>query len=414
MSGSEFLSATRMAFDTIRAHKMRSLLTVLGVIIGTGTVVAVGSIITGVDSAVVNIMRSFGPETGFAFKFNTGFGRVTREELLRKPLTWDDAQAIAERCPSVVQVSPMLLSPAMLGSGMDRVRYKGNDLYNIEFYGADESYISAPNERVKDGRFFTDMESRRRVPVVVVGEDLAKAVFSTENPLGKKLEVNGHQFEVIGVLARPSASFPGQEDRRVLLPYFTMRKMFPNAKENYIVFVAQTGKLAAAIDEVRVVLRQQRKVPYSKPDNFSISTGEQMLEQFRNITSTVALVMISLSSIGLLVGGIGVMNIMLVSVTERTREIGVRKAVGARRSDITAQFLTEAVVLTASGGIIGLLVGWLISTAARLAFPSLPTAVPLWAAALGVAVSVAVGLFFGVWPATKAARLDPVDALRYE
>ena len=204
MSCFELLSAVRMAFDTIRAHKMRSLLTVLGVIIGTGTVVAVGSIITGVDSAVVNIMRSFGPETGFAFKYNMGFGRVTSEEHLRKPLTWEDAQAIAERCPSVVQVSPMLLSPG----GMDRVRYKGNDLYNIEFYGADESYISAPSERMKDGRFFTDMESRRRVPVVVVGEDLAKAVFSTENPLGKKMDVNGHQFEVIGVLARPSASFP--------------------------------------------------------------------------------------------------------------------------------------------------------------------------------------------------------------
>jgi putative ABC transport system permease protein len=416
MSGSELLSAARMAFDTIRVHKMRSLLTVLGVIIGTGTVVAVGSIITGVDSAVVNIMRSFGPETGFAFKFNMGFGRVSREELLRKPLTWEDAQAITERCPSVVQVSPMLLSPNSVNSrgGVDGVRYKGNDLYNIDFYGADASYIAAPSERMKEGRFFTDMESRRRVPVVVLGEDLAKAVFASEYPLGKKLAVNGHEFEVIGVIARPSASFPGQEDRRVLLPYFTMHKMFPNARENFIVFVAKTGKLAAAIDEVRVVLRQQRRVPYSKPDNFSISTGEQMLEQFRNITSTVALVMISLSSIGLLVGGIGVMNIMLVSVTERTREIGVRKAVGARRSDITAQFLTEAVVLTASGGIIGLLVGWLISTAARLAFPSLPTAVPLWAAALGVAVSVAVGLFFGVWPATKAARLDPVDALRYE
>ncbi len=415
MSSSEFLSAARMAFDTIRMHKLRSLLTVLGVIIGTGAVVAVGSIVTGVDAAVVNIMRSFGPETAFVFKFNMGFGRVTREEMLRKPLTYEDAVAITERCPSVAQVSPMLLSPAMMGrGGMDRVRYKSNDVYQIEFYGADESYIAAPNERVKEGRFFTDMESRRRQPVVVLGEDVAKGLFPNEYPLGKTIDVNGHQFQVIGVLARPSASFPGQEDRRVLLPYFTMHKMFPNAQENFIVFVAKQGRLAAAIDEVTVTLRQRRRVPYDKPDNFSISTGEQMLEQFRSITSTVALVMIALSSIGLLVGGIGVMNIMLVSVTERTREIGVRKAVGAKRSDITAQFLTEAVVLTATGGCIGLILGWIISTAARMAFPTLPTAVPLWAAALGVAVSVAVGLFFGVWPATKAARLDPVVALRYE
>jgi putative ABC transport system permease protein len=199
-----------------------------------------------------------------------------------------------------------------------------------------------------------------------------------------------------------------------MLPYFTMRKMFPNAKENMLIFVARQGQLSAAMDEVSVVLRIQRKVPYTKPDDFWMSTGQQMLDDFRRITSIVALVMVVLSSIGLLVGGIGVMNIMLVSVTERTREIGVRKAVGARSSDIVAQFLTEAVVLTAAGGIIGILFGWMVSLGSRLAFPSLPTAVPLWAAGLGAGVSVAVGLFFGVWPATKAARLDPVVALRYE
>ena len=172
--------------------------------------------------------------------------------------------------------------------------------------------------------------------------------------------------------------------------------------------------LDQAQDEVRAVLRLERRVPFNAPDNFSISTSEQMIEQFRQVTGTVALVMVVLSSIGLLVGGIGVMNIMLVSVTERTREIGIRKAVGARRSDIIVQFLTEAVVLTVLGGIIGLIIGWLISLAAGLIFPNLPTAVPLWAAVTGVMVSVGVGLFFGIWPASRAARLDPVEALRYE
>jgi len=200
----------------------------------------------------------------------------------------------------------------------------------------------------------------------------------------------------------------------VLLPYFTMKKMFPNAKDNMLIVVASEGKLAAARDEVTVVLRQQRRDAYNKPDSFAITTSEQMIEDFRKVTAVTTIVMVVLSSIGLLVGGIGVMNIMLVSVTERTREIGIRKAIGARRFDIVVQFLTEAVVLTAIGGTIGMLFGYLISLLARFAFPNLPATVPAWAAAMGILVSVGIGLFFGIWPANKAARLDPVDALRYE
>jgi putative ABC transport system permease protein len=193
-----------------------------------------------------------------------------------------------------------------------------------------------------------------------------------------------------------------------------MHKLFPNAQENLLIVQPKPGQLAAAIDELRVVLRQERHVPFNKPDNFFVSTPEQMVDQFRSLTSVVALVMVVLSSIGLLVGGIGVMNIMLVSVTERTREIGVRKALGARRSDIVRQFLAEAVVLTSLGGIIGMLFGWMVSRASRFVFPTLPTEVPVWAVALGIGVSVGIGLFFGIWPASKAARLDPVEALRYE
>jgi putative ABC transport system permease protein len=219
---------------------------------------------------------------------------------------------------------------------------------------------------------------------------------------------------VIGVMDRPANSLPGQDDARVLVPYFTMRKMFPNAKEHMLITIAYPGMVDRAQDEVRAILRISRRVPFNAPDTFSITTAEQMIEQFHSVTATVAVVMVILSSIGLLVGGIGVMNIMLVSVTERTREIGIRKAVGARRSDIIVQFLTEAVVLTAMGGMLGLFLGWSISRLAGLIFPNLPTAVPLWAAVLGVLVSVGVGLFFGIWPAGRAARLDPVEALRYE
>ncbi len=222
------------------------------------------------------------------------------------------------------------------------------------------------------------------------------------------------QFTVVGVMAKPAAWFPGQEDRRVMLPFFTMKKLFPNADQLMLVVAAKPGMLPRATDEMEAVLRQQRRLRPNQADNFWIGSGTEFVETFHQMTSTIALVMIVLSSIGLLVGGIGVMNIMLVSVTERTREIGIRKAVGAKQFDIMIQFLTEAVVLTGMGGLLGMLLGWLISVASHLVFPNLPTTVPLWAAALGIGVSVGVGLFFGIWPANRAARLDPVVALRYE
>ena len=404
-------SAARMALATIREHKLRSLLTVLGVIIGTSTIIGVGSIITGMDSAITNILRSFGSNTLIVYKFKIGvrFG-LSPEERRRKPLTLENARAIAERCPSVEHVSPYLFP----WGGIHRAKYKGNDVYQIDLGGTEEGYIEGESEKLLYGRFFTDAESRHRRRVVVIGEDVYNALFPRIDPVGEWIDVDGQMFEVIGVLRRPAVAFPGSQDLRVLLPYFTMKKMFPNARENMLIVVAKPGMLARARDEVTAVLRLERRVPHNQPDNFAISTAEQMVEDFREVMSTTAIVMVVLSSIGLLVGGIGVMNIMLVSVTERTREIGVRKAIGARRSDIIAQFLTEAVVLTGIGGLLGMLLGWLISVGAGFAFPSLPTSVPLWAAGMGVAVSVGVGLFFGIWPASKAARLDPVAALRYE
>jgi putative ABC transport system permease protein len=410
------LTVVGLAWETIRANKVRSFLTVLGVIIGTGTIIGVGSILAGLDSSVTTLIRSVGANTALVFKMRMGpnFGGRTPEELQRKPLTYEDALAIAERCPSVERVSPYLILTMFEGPRRDMARYKGNEAYQLQIGGTDEGYAFSGQAEIKLGRFFTDLENTHRRRVAVIGEDVYGALFGNEDPIGKKIQVDGQEVEVIGVLKRPATALPGQNDGRILMPYFTLRKMFPQAKENLLFVYPKDGNLAAAIDELTAVLRQRRHVPLSAPNNFFVSTADQIVEQFRQLTSVTAIVMFVMSSIGLLVGGIGVMNIMLVSVTERTREIGIRMAAGARRRDIVRQFLTEAVVLTSAGGALGMLMGWMVSIAVRVAYPSLPTLVPGWSVLLGIAVSVGIGLFFGIWPASKAARLDPVEALRYE
>ncbi len=401
-----------LALETIRSHKMRAFLTVLGVIIGTGTIIGVAAIMTGFDASITSVLRSFGPNSIIVFKFPVGVrtSALSPEERTRKSLTYENAQHIRERCPSVKEVSPMLFPT----DNMINAQYKGNEMYDINLFGVEEEYADGGQADLHLGRFFTAEESRRRVPVAAIGEDIEKGLFANLDPIGKQINVDGHEFQVIGTLVRPAASFFGDTDNRVLLPYWTMQRMFPNARENALVVTAEDGKLPEAMDEVRTVLRIDRHVPYTKPDDFALSTAEQMVSDFRQITSMTFLVMAVLSSVGLLVGGIGVMNIMLVSVTERTQEIGIRKAIGAKRLDIILQFLLEASVLTALGGVAGIIFGWIIALASRLLFTSIQASVPLWAALVGITVSVAVGLFFGIWPANKAARLDPVEALRYE
>jgi putative ABC transport system permease protein len=407
-----FLSAFHLAIETIRAHKMRAFLTVLGVVMGTGTIIGVGAILTGFDSSVTAVLSSFGPNSIIVYKFPAGRpSPPTQEERTRKDITYENAVDIRDRCDVCVDVSPMMFASNRITIN---ARYKGNDVYGVSFIGVEAAYGREGQVDMHEGRFLTDEDNRRRAPVAVIGADIEKSLYANVNPIGKPIIVNGHEYEVIGTMNRPAASFFGQQDMRVLLPYFTMRQNYPATKDMAIVVNAMDGQLSRAIDEIRVILRIDRHVPYTKPDDFALSTADQMVSDFRQITAMVALTMVVLSSVGLLVGGIGVMNIMLVSVTERTKEIGIRKAIGARKSDIIMQFLLEAVVLTAMGGVAGIIFGWMISLLSRLIFSNLPASVPLWAAALGLLVSAGTGLFFGIWPASKAARLDPVEALRYE
>jgi putative ABC transport system permease protein len=404
-----------LALDTLRTHKFRSILTVLGVLMGTTTVILVASLIQGLNAQMSAVAEGFGTRTIFIYKLPPFTFNPTREERLRKPLSFEDAMALKADCPDLEDVSVMQFNWQPPAPPFVTVKYKGQEMVDAQFFGNTANNFNITNAELADGRLFNEVDDLHRRDVAVLGAEIVSRFFVNEDPVGKTIVADGHNFVVIGTLQRRK-EFLGDTttDRRVFVPYNTFRKYYPNLKDNFISGLAVPGRMDDALEEVRATLRLRRHVNPADPDSFSVSTADTVVQQFNQIISTVALVMIVLSSIGLLVGGIGVMNIMLVSVTERTREIGVRKAIGARRSDITWQFLLEAMTLTGAGGLIGISIGWLFSFIIRSIFPSMPTTVPLWSVITGFVVAVGVGLFFGMWPAVKASRLDPIVALRYE
>ena len=404
-----------LALDTLRTHKFRSFLTVLGVLMGTTTVILVASLIQGLNKQMSDVAEGFGTRTIFIYKLPPFTFNPTREERLRKPLTYDDAMALKAECPDLEDVAVNVFNWQPPAPPFVTLKYKGQEIVDAQFFGNTANNFTITNAELADGRLFTEIDNFHRRDVVVIGAEVAARFFQNEDPIGKTIVVDGHNFTVIGTLARRK-EFLGDTttDRRVFVPYLTYKKYYPNIRDNFINALAVPGRMDRAIEEVKATLRRRRHVKPADPDSFAVSTADTVVQQFNQIISTVALVMIVLSSIGLLVGGIGVMNIMLVSVTERTREIGVRKAIGARRRDITWQFLLEAMTLTGAGGLIGISIGWLFSFVIRTLFPSMPTTVPVWSVIAGFAVAVSVGLFFGMWPALKASRLDPIVALRYE
>ena len=408
-----------MAIDSVLGHKFRSFLTILGIVVGVMTAIVVASILTGMRQSIVAIVEEYGTNNIYAFHLSTGFGPRNRDERNRKPLTDDDANAILAQSMSVQDITGVAPSIGSFGGKFDdNLVYEGKNYRWALTDGVEPNYAAMTNMVIKQGRFISEADNYQRRKVLVIGVNAVEALFPNQQDdvVGKVVRMNGSNWEIIGVLEKRKAGFFGEneEDRKVLMPYRTARKEAPERNEELLIIQAKEGQLNDAVQEIEGILRQRRGVKFGEPNNFDIKTADNFIAQFDGILGGVGLAAIAISCLGLLVGGIGVMNIMLVSVTERTKEIGIRKAIGATRSAVILQFLLEAMTLTFFGGVIGVTIAIGTSNLILLLIPSIPAQVPLWAVLTGLFTSVGVGLIFGVFPAWKAARLDPIECLRYE
>jgi putative ABC transport system permease protein len=405
-----------MAWASLKSNKMRSFLTILGVLIGVTAVIGMVSIIQGLNNSMAKQIESLGSNVIYVTKFNIGIrlGNISEEERKRKEITFEDAMAIRQNCPSVSEVSPQNYGP-----GSHIAKYGKEEDTRFQLAGVLPEYEVVNNNFVAEGRFFTDSDVNYRAEVVVLGPDVKDKLFPFIDPIGKEILLGGatfspKKFTVVGVMERRPNLLGESMNNFILLPYWTFMKLYPQEKGLLLIARPKSPALISkAIDEITELMRRRRALPPDKPNDFAVSTQDDLMNVYHQITTGVYLAMVVISSIGLLVGGVGVMNIMLVSVTERTREIGVRKAIGAKKRDIVWQFLIEAMTLSGTGGVLGILVGVLLSQLIALTTP-LPASISLPWVIIGFSVAVSVGLIFGIYPAYRAAKVDPIISLRYE
>ena len=406
-----------MALDTLRNNKLRSGLTILGIVIGVMTVIIISSVVNGLNSRVENLVQSLGSNVLFVFRFPVFGQRPTTEMLTRKQLTYDDAMAMRE-LPHIVAVSPALQytdNNAPGRGGVTAIKGGGHTTQGTILEGDTPAQKDVSELDLREGRFFNEGDQERAAKVTVLGSDTADQLFPNQSAIGKEVQAAGMVFTVVGVLNKQKTAFGGGKnpnDNHAYFPITTFHYMHPEQLDYWITLKYDNPKNRSLVeDELTELLRRRRKVKNAAPDNFAIFGTDSLTRLWDNITSGLFLLLVALSSVALLVGGVGVMNIMLVSVTERTREIGVRKAVGASKQTILAQFTLEAITLCAVGGIIGLLAGSGIALGVSMFFPAAIST--LWMIVAFVS-SCGIGLVFGIYPAWKAANLNPIDALRYE
>jgi putative ABC transport system permease protein len=365
------------------------------------------------------MIEDYGTNNIYAFHLTTGFGPPNREERSRKPLTVKDAEAIMAQTDAIEDIAVVAPGIGSLGRGFDdNLVYKGKNYRWAGTDGVTPNYPAITNMSLRDGRFITANDNNQRRNVLVIGVNAADALFPGKEGdiVGKRVRMNGQMWEIIGVIAKRKSGLFGEneEDRKVLMPLRTAQKVAPHKDALLHIIKAKSDKIQMALEDAEAVLRQRREVKFGKPNNFDIKTADAFIEQFDSIMGAIGIAAICISMLGLLVGGIGVMNIMLVSVTERTKEIGIRKAIGATRAAIVFQFLLEAMTLTFFGGLLGVVIAIGISQIVMLLFPSLPAVIDISYIVIALTVSVGIGLVFGVLPARKAARMDPIECLRYE